>query len=79
LSVIVAVPHHRSWLCHLAGGTFLRAGRVAKLPGLPIALHADASIGVARLYERETTTFLRLRGSDVGGVAEVSPEALKQF
>jgi hypothetical protein len=59
--------------------TFLRAARVTKLTGLPVALHADASIGVAGLYARETTTVLRQCGSDVGGVAEVSPEARKQF
>ena len=34
---------------------------------------------MAGLYESVTTTVLRRGGSDVGGVAEVSPEALKQF
>jgi hypothetical protein len=59
--------------------TFLRAARVANATGLPVALHADMTIGVAGLSKSSTTMILRPGGSEVSAVTEVSAETLKRF
>jgi hypothetical protein len=59
--------------------TFLRAARVANATGLPVALHADMTIGVAGLSKSSTTMILQPGGSEVSAVTQVSAETLKRF